>query len=92
MNGGIIKKIYRQKDIENIQSKINMLGSDRKIKYDAVSFLTARIITTILLAILLVVTSNINYYIIPFIIIIYYYLFYYILITDPINKRIKKLV
>lgn len=91
MNSGIIKKIYRTKDIENIQNKINMLGSDRKFKFDAVLFLNLRMITTILLGLLLILFSNIQYFIIPFIIIIYYNLFYYVLITNEINKRIKKL-
>jgi len=91
MNSGVIKKIYRAKDIESIQKKINMLGSNRKFKFDAVTFLNLRIITTILLTILLILFSNIQYFIIPFIIIIYYNLFYYILITNEINKRIKKL-
>ena len=90
MNKGIIKKIYREKDIIYIQEKINMLGSNRKFKFDAVSFLNLRVITTILLTIILFL-SNINYFIIPFIIILYYNLFYYILITNEINKRIKKL-
>lgn len=90
MNKGIIKKIYREKDITDIQTKINMLGSNRKIKFDAVSFLNLRIITTILLTLILFL-SSINYFIIPFIIIAYYNLFYYILITHEINKRIKKL-
>lgn len=90
MNKGIIKKIYRQKDIENIQSKINMLGNNRKFNYDAVTFLNLRIITTILLTIILFL-SSINYVIIPFIIIIYYNLFYYLLITNELNKRVKKL-
>ena len=90
MNKGIIKKIYREKDIKNIQSKINMLGVNRKFNYDAVSFLNMRIITTILLTIILFL-SNINYIIIPFIIIIYYNLFYYLLITNELNKRVKKL-
>ena len=90
MNKGIIKKIYRQKDIKFIQEKINMLGSNRKFKFDAVSFLNLRALTTILLTIILFL-SSINYFIIPFIIIIYYNLFYYILITSEINKRIKKL-
>lgn len=91
MNSGIIRKIYRVKDIENIQNKINMLGTNRKIKFDAVSFLNTRLITTILLTVVLILFSNIQYFIIPFILIIYYNLFYYFLITDPINKRIKKL-
>lgn len=91
MNNGIIKKIYRTKSIENIQNKINLLGSNRKITFDAVTFLTIRIITTIILTLLLVFFTNIKYYLIPFIIIAYYYLFYYFLITNEINKRIKKL-
>lgn len=91
MNSGIIRKIYRVKDIENIQNKINMLGNNRKLKFDAVGFLNTRLITTILLAIILILFSNIQYFIIPFILIIYYNLFYYFFITDPINKRIKKL-
>lgn len=91
MNNSIIRRIYRGKDIENIQNKINMLGSNRKIKFDAVMFLNVRIITTILLALILIFLSNVKYFIIPFILIIYYYLFYYFLITNEINKRIKKL-
>ena len=91
MSNGIIKKIYRTKNIENIQSKINLLGNDRKIKFDAVMFLNTRIITTILLAIILIFFTNIQYFLIPFILIIYYYLFYYFLITNEINKRTKKL-
>ena len=91
MNNGVIKKIYRAKDIEYIQSKINMLGDNRKIKFDAVTFLNMRIITTILLTLLLIFFTNVKYFIIPFIIIIYYNLFYYVLITNEIKKRIKKL-
>ena len=86
----IIRKLYRVKDIENIQNKLNMLGNDRKLKFDATGFLTARLLTTIILTIVLIFT-DIQNYIIPFIIIIYYNLFYYVFITDPINKRIKKL-
>lgn len=90
MNKGIIKKIYRVKDIEHIQNKINMLGVNRKFKFDAVSFLNLRIITTILLTVILFL-SSVNYFIIPFIIILYYNLFYYVFITNEINKRIRKL-
>lgn len=90
MNSGVIKKIFRTKDIENIQSKINMLGNNRKIKFSAVEFLNVRIITTILLTVLLVLFYH-NYILIPFIVIAYYNLFYYVFITSVINKRIKKL-
>lgn len=90
MNIDIIRKLYRVKDIENIQSKLNMLGNDRKLKFDATGFLTARLLTTIILTIVLIFT-DIQNYIIPFVIILYYNLFYYVFITEPINKRIKKL-
>ena len=90
MNKGIIKRIYRVKDIEYIQNKINLLGSNRKFKFDAVEFLSLRLLTTMVLMIILFL-SNINYIIIPFIIILYYYLFYYILIKNELNKRIRKL-
>lgn len=91
MYNGIVKKIYRVKDIEKIESKIKLLGSCRKLNFDAVTFLTVRLFTTIILAILLILTSSVNYFIIPFIIILYYNAFYFIFITNPINKRIKKL-
>lgn len=90
MNIDIIRKLYRVKDIENIQSKLNMLGNDRKLKFDVTGFLTARLLTTIILTIVLIFT-DIQNYIIPFVIILYYNLFYYVFITEPINKRIKKL-
>ena len=91
MNKGIIKRIYRASDIEKINQKIKMLGSNQKITFDAVTFLNARMLTTIILSILLIAFSHLRYYIIPFIIIFYYYMFQYILITIPLNKRIKKL-
>lgn len=91
MNNIVIKKIYRSKDIEHIQSKIDMLGSNRKLKFDAVEFLNVRMITTIILGIMLVFLSNIKYYIIPFIVIAYYNLFYLLLITNEIKKRTKRL-
>lgn len=91
MNNSIIKKIYREKDIKKIQKKINMLGNNRKFKFDAVTFLNIRMITTIILGLMLIIFSNVKYFLIPFIIIIYYNAFYYLFITNEINKRIKKL-
>ena len=90
MNRGIINKIYRVKDIENIQTKINQLNLEKR-KFDATTFLTLRMVTTILLAIILFVFWYSKYFIIPFILILYYNLFYYVFITSPLNKRIKKL-
>lgn len=90
MNNGIIKKIYREKDIINVQSKIELLGSNRKFKFDAIAFLNSRILTTILLTIILFFI-DVNYFIIPFITILYYVLFYYYFITREIKRRVMKL-
>ena len=90
MNKGIISKIYRTKDIDEINANIKLLGSNSKIKFDAITFLYIRAISTVFILILLIIFTK-QYYIIPFILIIYYNLFYYILITNQINKRIKKL-
>lgn len=90
MNKNIIKRIYREKSITAIQNKINMFGSNKKNKFDAVTFLNIRIVTTILLTIILVF-SSVNYIVIPFVLIIYYNLFYHFFITNELNKRTKKL-
>ncbi len=86
----IIRKIFREKEIKNIDKKIIMLGQNRKIKFNSVEFMSARIITTIILVIIMIIFSN-NYYVIPFVAIIYYNLFYYIFITNELNKRTRKL-
>ncbi len=87
----IIKKIYRDKDVKTIQSKIDMLGDNTKIKFDAAAFLNVRIISTTILGAYLVLFSGVEYFMIPFIIVIYYYLFYYFLILQPLKKRERKL-
>lgn len=83
-----IRKIYRHKDINNIQAKINMLGNT---KWDAIKFMNYRLLSTIIFTIIIVVFTNLNYLLIPFFIVIYYYLFYYLVITVGIKKRGKKL-
>lgn len=86
----IVKKIYRSKDINTIQNKITLLGSERKVKFNALDFLSFRLLTTIFLTIILLF-SNIEYFIIPFLIVIYYNFIYYYLITYQISKRRRKL-
>ncbi len=88
MNSGIIKKIFREKDLRNIQNKLNKLGNNKKMS--AVEFLSLRIITLIILAIILIL-FKVKYYIIIFTLVAYYNLFYYIFITQPLIKRTKKL-
>ncbi len=83
-----IRKIYRDKDIKNIQRKINMLGDT---KWNAIKFMNYRLLSTIIFTIFIIIFTSLNYLLIPFIVIIYYYLFYYLTITSQIRKRGKKL-
>lgn len=83
-----IRKIYRDKDIKNIQKKIDLLGDT---KWDAIKFMNYRLLSTIVLTIFIIFFTGLSYLLIPFVIIIYYYLFYYFVLTYQIKKRGKKL-
>lgn len=84
-----IHKLYREKDIKDIERKIRCLGSDAKIK--AESFISLRVYTTILVFVLAIFIFKNGYIYAPFIAIIYYFVFYHIFITSPLKKRISKL-
>lgn len=88
MNNGIVRKIYRKKDIDNISSKITLLGDSNKLSTE--KFLGLRIITTILIMALLIL-FKVKYVFIPFILIFYYNLYYYLLLIRPLQIREKKL-
>lgn len=89
MKNKFVRKIYQSKDIDELQEKINLLGSNPK--FDAFTFMNLRFLTSFLLAFFLLVLTDLGYIIVPVIVIIYYYLFYYYFITRPIRVRISKL-
>lgn len=84
----LTRRIYRTKDIDAIEEKLNMLG-ERKL--DVVTFLNIRLLTTILVFVLALYISDFGYIMAPAIAVLYYYAFYYLLITYPLKRRIKKL-
>lgn len=84
----IMEKIYLKKDIENIDKKIKMLG---KTRWDAISFINARVFTTVLFTLLLIFFTHVSYLILPLLVILYYMAFYYILITRRLRLREQKL-
>lgn len=85
----LIHKLYREKDIKDIDKKIMALGNDAKI--DTETFLNLRVITTIIVFALCLIIFKNGYIYAPFITIIYYYCFYYFLIALPLKKRTEKL-
>lgn len=83
-----IRKIYREKDIRNIQGKIDMLGDT---KWNAFKFMNYRLLSTIVFGFIIIIFTDLGYILIPFLIILYYYLFYYLVITRPLRLRVEKL-
>ncbi len=89
MNNSLLRKIYRKKEIENIEASIKMLGE--KSHMDAITFINVRIFTTLIIFLLCLYISDLGYLFAPIISVIYYYGFHYILIKRPIKNRIKEL-
>lgn len=85
----LIRKVFRNSDIKNIEEDIKLLGNN--VKFSATFFIFIRLLSTIILFLFLTLILNIGYIIAPFLTILYYYLFYYFGITTNIKKRIKKL-
>jgi len=83
------KGIYNNKTVKRIEDKINLLGVS--CKFDAVTFLTVRLITAILLFILIFTSSKYGYILSIIFIIIYHYIFEQVLLDSKIKKRMQKL-
>ena len=77
-----IRKIYREKDIKNIQEKLDMLGNT---KWNAIKFMNYRLLSTIIFAFFIIVFTKIGYIFMVFLVGLYYFLFYYVFITRQIN-------
>ena len=85
----IIRKIYREKDINKIQEKIDMLGDN--VDFDAVKFMNMRFFTTPIVFLVILYITDLGYIYAPFGMLLFYYLYYYIKIERPLKKRIRKL-
>ena len=83
------KKIYSKKQREKIETKIKLLGVSSK--YDALTFLNIRLITSILIFLIILINYKYGYIFSIIIVILYYYLFEKILLDNKINQRRKKL-
>ena len=89
MNNSLLKKIYRKKEIDNIEASIKMLGE--RSNMDAITFMNIRYFTTLLVFLLILYVSKFGYILAPLISVIYYYMFHYIIIKVPIKNRIRDL-
>lgn len=85
----IFKKVFNKNTIKKLEDKINLLGSSSK--YDAITILSVRLITSIMFFILIFMCFDYGY-ILAVIFIIFYYLFFeYIVLDKRIKEREKKI-
>ena len=85
----MIRKIYRDKEIEAIQQKLDMMGNLKDM--DSIKFMNNRLLTTVLLFLLILFTFKLGYIVAPLVSIIYYFLFNYIFIDRKLKKRTSEL-
>lgn len=85
----LIRNFFNKKTLNKIETKINLLGLESK--YDAETFLSIRIITSILLFILIFSNFKYGYIVGIIVVILYYYIFERIVLDNKIKLRSKKL-
>ncbi len=88
-NRELAKKIYNQKTINNLQTKIKKLGTMNKL--DAKRLLNLRLFTSFIVFFVILYLVNFGYIIAPIFTILYYYLFNKIIIDNKIKSRGLKL-
>lgn len=85
----LTRRIYSEKDIKRIEAQLLFLGD--KAKYDAITYMNIRFLTSIFVFCLAVYNMQFGYLFAPFITIGYYYAFGYFTITRPMKERTRKL-
>lgn len=88
LESSYIRKVYRDKDIQKIDIKVQMLGDT---KMTAIKFMNTRLITTFIVFIITLYLTDFGYVVAPITAIIYYYLFKYWVIDSPLKRREQKL-
>lgn len=88
MKNGLLKKIYRKKDIEKVEAKILQLGNT---KWDAITFMNIQTFTSILVFLFILYVTKSGYIYAPIVTVLYFFLFHYFFLNGPIKKRGKKL-
>lgn len=88
-NNYIICKIYREKTIEKIEAKADLLGVSSHM--NAITFLNVRLLLSVLIFISILLFSKYGYILAPVLTVLFYFVSEYIIFDYPIKKRGKKL-
>ena len=84
-----INKIFNKRTIKKIEDKVNLLGSSNK--YDALTLLGIRLITSIFFFVFIFSMYDYGYIIAIVFVILYYFLFEYVMLDSKIKQREKKI-
>ena len=85
----IILKIYREKTIEKINSKIKLLGV--YCKYNTIDLLNTRLLISLLIFFVLIVTNKYGFFIAPITALLFYIFSEYFVLDWQIKRRGKRL-
>lgn len=83
------RKIFNKRVIKKIEDKVNLLGSN--YKYDAITLLSTRLITSIFLFVLIFSMFEYGYILAIVFVIAYHFLFEYVMLDSKIKEREKKI-
>ena len=81
------RKVFNKGTIDKIDAKINLLGVNAK--YDAVTFLSIRIVTCIFLFVFIFSIFEYGYILAIIFVVIYYFLYEYVFLDSKIKHREK---
>lgn len=89
MEYSLFKNFYSKKEIEDIEKKINLLGSD--VNYNSITILNLRSFTSVIVFFVLLYISKFGFIIAPIFTFLYFIFFKKIFLDSKIKKRTLKL-
>lgn len=89
MKNGVVMKIYRQKTIDKIDTKIKKLSLNTSLT--TLKFLNIRLFLAIVIFVILLFVSDIGYILAPVVTVLFYLVIEYFLLDLPIKRRGKEL-
>ena len=84
-----MNRIFNKRTIKKIEDKVNLLGASNK--YDALTLLGIRLVTSIFFFVLIFSMFDYGYIIAIVFVIVYYFLFEYVMLDSKIKQREKKI-
>ncbi len=85
----MFRKLFNKGLIKKVDDKVNLLG--QSMKYDAITILSIRLITSVLLFVIVFMCFKYGYILSVILVVIYNFLFEYVVLDSKIKKREKKI-